>query len=186
MKRVLTSAAILGLAALASASGAFARSSASICPSAPLAAYVTYTVGSDPIAGSSGTTTWAFGSYTRTLLIYRYGATTFCAMWRDYGSFTTVAGPSPGGTGLVAADVSGRMIRNTVSTVFDAQWKGTAPTRGSLDTSGAQIDWLQLYFDNVRGLGVAYAAGLFQSAYGCWSYKFGAPDTGDIVTTKLV
>jgi hypothetical protein len=180
MKRVLTIAAILGLAALASASGAFARSSASTCPSAPLAAYVTYGVGSDPIAGGSGTA-WANGSYTRTLLIYRYGATAFCAVWRDFGSFTTVAGPSPGGAGLVAAGVHGVMIRNSVSTVFTASWKGTAPTRGSLDTS----DWLSLYFDDVQGLGVAYAAGLFQSAYGCWSYKLGAPGTGDVVTTKL-
>jgi hypothetical protein len=183
MKRVLTIAAILGLAALASGSSALARSSASVCPSAQLAAYVTYAVDGDPITGASGTAVWAKSSYTRTLLIYRYDTTTFCAIWRDSGSFTTVAGPSPGGTGLVAAGISGRMTRSSVSTVFHAHWRGTTPTRGTL---AGQADWLSLYFDSgVQGLDLAYEAGLFQSPYGCFSYRSGGLSTGDIVTTKL-
>jgi hypothetical protein len=187
MKRVLTTAAILGLAALASASGALARTTASTCPSGPLAAYVTYGVGSDPITGNGGTV-WANGTYTRTLLIYRYSATKFCTLWRDSGSFTTVDGPSPGGTGLVAAGIKGAMTRNSVSTVFEAQWKGTAQTSGSLGAYPEQIDWLSLYFDfadDASKPGVAYAAGLFQSPLGCWSYKSGPLSAGDVVTTKL-
>jgi hypothetical protein len=187
MRRVLTTATILGLVALASSSGALARTSASSCASAPLAANVTYVVGSDPIpGGASGTgPVWANGSYTRTLLIYRYSATTFCTLWKDSGSFTTIAGRSPGGTGLIAAGVKGAMTRNSVSNVFTARWKGTAPTSGSLGTYPGQIDWLSLYFDNVQGIAVAYTAGLYQSPAGCWSYKTGGLSTGDVVTTKL-
>jgi hypothetical protein len=183
MKRVLTIAAIVGLAALASASGAFARSTVVNCPSSPTAAYVSFGVGSEPLVGSSGNV-WANGTVTTTLLIYRINAQTFCVLQRDSGTFATVAGPSPGGTGTVAAGIKGSMTVSTVSTVFTAHWKGTAPTSGSLGSYPTPLDWLSVYFDDVQGLGTAYTAGLFQSAAGCWSYKSGGAMMGDVVSAR--
>jgi hypothetical protein len=185
MKRILITAALLGLAVAAAASSALAKSTVVTgCPStARLVANVTNVATNDPILGASGNV-WAIGSYTRQLLVYRVDAATYCVMWRDSGSFTTIAGPSPGGLGLVAGGIKGKMARTSISLNFKATLLGNRPTSGSLGTGESPIDFLAYYFENVPNFGVAYESGLFSSAYGCWSYKTGVPTYGDVATSK--
>ena len=56
----------------------------------------------DPVTGVDPANVWATADYTRTLQVYRVAKNTYCATWRDSGTFVTVAGQSPGGTGTVA------------------------------------------------------------------------------------
>src|SRR5581483_5667859 len=50
---------------------------------------------------------WAFDDFNRQIQVWQTAPNTFCAVVSYHGSFTTVAGPSPNGTGLVAAGVKG-------------------------------------------------------------------------------
>src|SRR4051794_26732945 len=107
MKRVLTLAAILGLAALAPISSASAANPG--CPSSSvMVAAPSYTVQNGLVEGVLGNV-WATDTYTRTVAVYRVNPTTYCAIMRDVGTYTTIAGPSPAGTGFVAGGLRGRV-----------------------------------------------------------------------------
>ena len=104
MKRVLTTAAALCVLALGATSTASARATyTTSCPAySQQVANVTYTVVGEPVTGKNGNV-WASATYTRTLLVFRVSKNSYCANWRDTGTFTTVEGTSPGGTGTVGA-----------------------------------------------------------------------------------
>jgi hypothetical protein len=85
------------------------------------------------------------------------------------GAFTTVAGASPGGTGTIAAGITGTFEGGYVSTVFTGVLKTVpgASTRGNIgsfdyacDTSTGvcpgYVDWKSLYFDSTAGFDLAW------------------------------
>jgi hypothetical protein len=185
MQRVLILLGVVAALALGTApAGAAATGSTKVesntCPTAPVVAYVSLGVQSDGIDAPSGAE-WARGTYTRQIVIYRLGTYTFCAITRDSGTFTTEAGPSPGGTGWVGAGLSGTVTKSTRSTIFYGAWRPLVPTMGAIGTS-ADGNWLPLFFSWTSGYDTAWWAQLYRSVYGCfnWSYSYGV--SGDITS----
>jgi len=107
---------------------------------------------------------------------------TFCATWRDSGTFTTTGGTSPGGTGTVDAGVTGNLTRTRVET-FTANWQPRAATSGSIGAQDGPFDLLSLYFTNVSGVTVGWYADLYTTAAnGAWGSRTGFPSYCDILT----
>jgi hypothetical protein len=182
MKRAITLAAALSVLALGAVSPASAHATyTTSCPAgSQLVASVTYSVTGEPVTGRDGNV-WATASYSRTLLVFRVGTSSYCANWRDTGTFTTVAGKSPGGSGSVAAGIAGTFNRTGVTTTFAARWQPTAPTTGSLGALASPVDWTSFYFTDVSGLGLVWYAHLFQTpANGAWGSRTGFPSYCDI------
>jgi hypothetical protein len=178
MKRVLCGAAILGLAALATTSGAFARSAAVTCPAtATMIAGVTYTVASDTAQPGVQGNTWAKDTYTRTVLVYRVSASTYCAVLRDSGTFTSLGGPSPGGGGYLAPGITGRMTGSVVTNTFSGTWHPVR-TSGSLGVFPGPIEWEDYFFSSTEGLCYAW----WSWTYGGWQTRSDAPSVGDLRT----
>jgi hypothetical protein len=186
MKRALTITAALFLVALGTTSSASARGMITTgCPwSATLIAGVSYGVTGEPVQGASGNV-WATADYTRTVAIYRVGKGSYCAARRDTGSFTTLAGASPGGRGTVAAGISGRLTRTAVTTTFTATWQPSKPTSGYLGSYPAPADWTSFYFGDVQGLDLVWWANAYlTSTNGCWANLTGYPSIGDILSAS--
>jgi hypothetical protein len=143
---------------------------------------VTYSVTGESVTGRDGNV-WATANYGRTLLVFGVGKNSYCANWRDTGTFTTVAGKSPGGSGSVAAGITGTFSRTGVTTTFSARWRPNAPTTGSLGVFASPVDWTSFYFDDVSGLDLAWYANLFQTpANGAWGSRTGFPSYCDITS----
>jgi hypothetical protein len=184
MKRALTLAATLCVLALGAVSTASARSQyTTSCPAySPLVAYVSYAVAGEPVAGADSNV-WATADYTRTLQVFRVAKDTYCATWRDSGTFVTVAGESPGGTGTVDAGITGKFARTAVTTNFTARWQPRAVTSGALGTFAAPFDWFSFYFSNVQGLDLVWYSNLYTTpANGAWGSRTGYPSYCDITS----
>ena len=82
---------------------------------------------------------WALGSGIATFRLYRTGDDTFCATTTLVGTFTTFAGPSPAGTGMVPAGHIGRFAIRT-SLRFEGSFAPILPTRGFVGTFDAKCD----------------------------------------------
>ena len=186
MKRAFILAAALCVLALgavspASAVGTYTTS----CPAySQLVASVSYAVTGDPVNDANGNV-WATASYTRTLQVYRVPGSknTYCATWRDSGTFVTVAGDSPGGTGTVDAGIVGRLTRTAVTTNFTATFQPRAGTSGALGTAAA--DWTSFYFNNVQGFGLVWYSNLYLTPLnGAWGSRTGFPSYCDIVSAS--
>jgi hypothetical protein len=186
MRRLMIplAAAVIGLAAAPAGSAATKRAfDGNTCPSAPVVAYVTMGIQSDGIVGPSGLE-WARGTYTRQIVIYRLGTYTFCVITRDSGTFTSEAGPSPGGTGWLDAGVTGTVTKSTRSTIFYGVWRPSVPTMGSIGTY-PDGNWLPLFFSWTSGYGDGWFAQLYRSPVATvaacfnWSSWYGV--SGDIV-----
>ncbi|HEY3181380.1 MAG TPA: hypothetical protein VGJ77_00980 [Gaiellaceae bacterium] len=179
MQRVLiTLAAVVAVVlGVAPTGGAATTVESSRCPYGTVAALVTLTVADDAVTGVTGAE-WARGAYTKTILVYRLGPRTWCAVTRDTGGFVTEAGLSPAGTSYVAGGISGSLIRSTRSWIFTADWRPVVPTMGSIGTSTTG-DWLPLFFANVSGYGDAWYANVFNTGLSCMTFSvFGV--SGDI------
>jgi hypothetical protein len=145
------------------------------CPAgSQLIAYGSTFVTGDPVTGADPSNIWATADYTRTFQLYRVYGHTFCAVWRDSGTFTTVGSTSPGGTGTVAAGVTGNLTRTRVET-FSATFQPH-----SLPTSG---DILSAYFIGVSDVNVTWYVDLYTtSANGAWGSRTGFPSYCDITS----
>jgi hypothetical protein len=184
MKRAFILAATLCVLALGAVSTASARGMyTTTCPAySQLVASVTYLVTGDPVTGADGNV-WATADYTRMLQVYRVSKNTYCATWRDSGTFVTVAGPSPAGTGTVDAGIIGKLTRTAVTTNFNATWQPKASTSGTLGTLAAPADATSLYFSNVQGLDLVWYSNLYLTpANGAWGSRTGFPSYCDIVS----
>lgn len=124
----------------------------------------------------SGTTrpVWAFDDYVRQIQVVQVGPASFCATVAYQGSFTSVAGDSPGASynlgGSVGGGVVGTFQGGYVSTAFTAILKATPDrrTKGSIapddhgcDASGScpgALFWGDLYFEagSVSGFDLAW------------------------------
>jgi hypothetical protein len=183
MKRAFTLAAALCVLALGAVSSASARGTyTTSCPAySQLVVNVTYVVTGDPVTGVDPNNVWATADYTRTLQVYRVAKNTYCATWRDSGTFVTVAGQSPGGTGTVDDWIVGKLTRTAVTTNFTATWQPGAATSGPLGAGPS--DWTSLYFGNVQGLGLVWYSNLYTTlANGAWGSRTGYPSYCDIVS----
>jgi hypothetical protein len=171
MHRVLITLAAVVAVVLGSAptGGAATTVESSRCPYGSVAALVTMTVTDDAVLGVSGAE-WARGSYTKTILIYRLGPRTWCAVTRDTGTFVTEAGVSPAGTSYVDAGITGSLTRSTRSFLFTADWQPTVPTSGSIG-SYPTGDFLPLFFANVSGYGDAWWANAFNTGRSCLTFS---------------
>ena len=183
MKRAFISAAALCVLALGMASTASARSTyTTTCPAySPLVAYVVIPVTGDPVTDANGNV-WATATYTRTLMVFRVTKTTYCATWRDSGTFVTTGSTSPGGTGELAAGVVGKLTRSATTNTFTATWQPSAPTSGTVPPQSGPFDWTSLYFSNVQGLSLNWYSNLYTTAAnGSWGSRSGYPSYCDIV-----
>lgn len=187
MRRALGLAAV-ALSALALGTVAVAPVSArglitTTCPAgSQLVAYGSAVVTGDDVTGADPSNVWATATYTRTFQIYHVSGRTFCSSWRDSGTFTTVGGTSPAGTGTVAAGVTGNLTRTRVQT-FTGTWQPHAPTSGSLGVRPAPFDLLSLYFTDVSGITVTWYSDLYMTpANGSWGSRTGFPSYCDITS----
>jgi hypothetical protein len=125
------------------------------CGAGKLVLHVHYRVLNDVDTGIRGND-WAFDSYARTVSVWRKSAGHYCAASTFNGTFTTVAGASPGGTTTIPAGIRGTFNGQSVTTFRGAQ-KATAHgdlgTKDfqctSADTKGScagTFDWLNAYF----------------------------------------
>jgi hypothetical protein len=186
MKRAFTLAAALCVLALGAVSTASARGTyTTSCPAySQLVVNVTYLVTGDPVTDANGNV-WATANYTRTLQVYRVPSAknTYCATWRDSGTFVTVAGQSPGGTGTVNDEIVGTLTRTAVTTNFTATFQPHAATSGPVGPFAAPFDWTSLYFSNVQGFGLVWYSNLYMTPLnGAWGSRTGYPSYCDIVS----
>ena len=187
MKRVITLAAALCVLALGAATTASATVAYSTtCPAgSQLISYASYAVTGEPVTGADPNNVWATANYTRTFQIYRVTKNTYCAVWRDSGTFVTVGSTSPGGTGRVDAGIVGTLTRSHVE-IFQGTWQPQVGTSGFLGTFPAPVDTLTLYFTNVSGVTVTWYADIYVApGSGSWGSRSGYPSYCDIVSPAL-
>ena len=184
MKRVLTLAAALCVLAFGAAFPGTAQAITTTCPAySQVVANVTYSVAGDPVTDAAGNV-WATANYTRTLMVVRVTRTTYCATWRDTGTFTTVDAASPGGSGHVAAGITGRLTRSATTNTFTATWQPNAPTSGPLGIGPS--DWTSLYFESPPEYGLNWYTNLYTTAAnGSWGSRTGYPSYCDITSPTL-
>jgi len=152
--------AVLAGLVLAAATGASTGSATTNlgCGSGRLVLNVHYRVVNDIDTGIQGNN-WAFDTYTRTARVWRKAAGRYCAASTYDGTFTTIAGPSPGGRTTIPAGIRGTFKGQSVTTFRGAQKPTATPTRGDLGTKDFQctsadtkgqcagtFDWLSAYF----------------------------------------
>jgi hypothetical protein len=189
MKRAFILAAALCVLALGAVSPASALGTyTTSCPSSSqVVASVSYTVTGDPVTGANGDA-WATADYTRTLQVYRVPGSpknTYCASWRDSGTFVTVGGASPGGSRTVDAGIAGKLTRTGVTTNFTATFQPSVATSGAVGPFAGPFDWTSLYFSNVQGFGLVWYANLYTTpANGSWGSRTGFPSYCDIYSAQ--
>jgi len=129
------------------------------CPDGELVINVTHKVTNDGDSGLAGY--WAYDNYNRHIQLWQLGEGTFCAVVRYLGSFTTIAGRSPGDTDEIAAGIKGTFEGGYRATItgtlksdplyrtrgnigaFDYGWDGH-----SNHGAHTPFSWLATYFDS--------------------------------------
>jgi hypothetical protein len=177
----------IALAAIApTASGAPATKNLG-CGAGKLVLNVRYRVLNDLDTGVRGNN-WAFDDYARAVHVWRKSAGRYCAAstYAD-GTFTTIAGPSPGGK-TTPAGIRGTFKGASVTTFRGAQRADVKPTTGDLGLKDFQctsndvkgrcagtFDWLSAYFtsgDNFKSfkyVRYAFAYHALEGGRGTWS-----------------
>jgi hypothetical protein len=179
MKRALGLAAVafcaLALGAVAVAPASARGLISTTCPAgSQLIASGSTVVTLDSVTGADPSNVWATANYTRTFQLYRVSGHTFCATWRDSGTFTTVGSMSPAGTGTVDAGVIGNLTRTRVETFSGTFWPHGLPTSGDL---------LSAYFVGVSDVNVTWYVDLYTTpANGAWGSRTGFPSYCDITS----
>jgi hypothetical protein len=199
MKRLVAIAAAVtvALAAAATASALptpqamppFVNDGQRYCPSGALVVNVTQSVQNDADAGRTGLA-WAWDNYTRTIQVVRLSGNTYCAGLNYSGAFWTWPGLSPGATGSVPFGLAGTFSGVLKTTVFTATFNPKVVTTGSIGTFDygcdasitcpGFVDWVSLWFDNVRNLGTdRWGWSYYTPANGYW-YDYSTVLWGDI------
>ena len=117
------------------------------CPSGTNVLYVNQYGVTEPDIGLVDNT-WANDVYQRTISVVRVAPNTYCAATRYVGTFSSTAGISPSGLGVVGDGDTGQLYGGQRTTVFTATWQPIAPTYG---TTWPVADWTSLYFTNLQG-----------------------------------
>jgi hypothetical protein len=149
---------------------------------------------------------WAVDNYSRRLLVFQTGANTFCAVTASKGTFTTLAGHSPAGTGMIPAGITGKFKGGYVSNQFHGTLLATSlsPKTGDLGTKNfacvasadhndatkacpGTFDWFSQYFTADSGADWALAKYSFvykSKGHGKWTDRMSGGTIrmhGDIV-----
>jgi hypothetical protein len=150
------------VAALAAMTIAPTASAATTCPAWPIVVNAYQRITNDTERGTQGTV-WARSDYTRLLRIVRSGSR-FCAYANSNGTFRTIAGTSPAGTGTVGEGVTGTIMSHWSTNVFYGSWRPTMPTSGLIGTFDGSVDWRSLFFSYTTSVAPVYWA---------WGYNAG-------------
>jgi hypothetical protein len=215
MKRQFLTIATVVVSALAFASTALAHDREHRdnhgCGNGTLVVNVKYVVQNDldtsvPIANVQYD--WAVDTYKRRVLVYKTGANTFCAVTTSKGTFTTLAGHSPGGTGMIPAGITGKFKGGYVTNQFHGTLLAAplSPTTGDLGTKNfacvasadhndatktcpGTFDWFSQYFTAGSGADwalVKYSFVYKSKGHGKWTDKLSGGTIrtrGDIVAS---
>jgi hypothetical protein len=171
-KRVLILVAVLVALGAAAASPARADYVSSRCPtySSPIA-YVTLNETGAPLVGVAGNV-WATKNATQYVAIYRLGAQSFCAVTYETGTFTTVAGTSPAGTGTIAGGITGTFTSGTRTTTFSGKWNQSAQLSGFAGSVTSDTAFLSLFFSEESGFANVWYAANFYTSRSCYSNSY--------------
>src|SRR6266508_4443393 len=123
MKRLLVVAAALAALTFAQTAGA-----ATTCPAWPIVVNVYQSIANDAELGALGNV-WARSGYTRLLRVVRSG-NWYCAYANSSGTFKTLEGPSPAGTGWVSDGVTGTVVSHWSTNTFYGRFRPLVPTSG--------------------------------------------------------
>ncbi len=136
-------------------------------------------------------TTWATLDYIQHIQVWKVGslpvpggAEKFCALVRYQGSFTTLAGTSPQGTGSVGAGIEGS-FEGGYRLVFSADelTKPSESTRGHIGTftgPGDLYDWRAFFFANIGSHDLQWWGWIYHGGNnGAW-VNSGIGNQGDI------
>src|SRR3954469_13566626 len=118
MRRLLVVATVMALAAVGLSPQSALAAKPDSCPAKkPLVVDVSDTARNVADYGADGHV-WALDDFSETIKIWRVGANAFCMERHDVGSFTSSAGPSPEGTGVVSAGVTGSFEGTIVANLY--------------------------------------------------------------------
>ncbi len=140
-------------------------------------------------------------NFSRQIQVWALPEGGFCAVLKYQGSFTTVAGTSPGGNSTVGAGVKGTFEGGYRSTVFTGALKSVpaVSTRGNIglfnygcdpligqSSCSGYVDWTTLYFDSVSGFDLAWWGWVYHGGNnGSWVNAIPPPtgpgNSGDII-----
>ncbi len=165
---------------------------ASAC-SGTLVINITLSVTND--ADSGLTSYWAYDNYQRQVQVWQTAPGSFCVVARYEGQFSTVAGPSPAGTPVIAAGHTGTMTGGYQYTfdgvlnaspayattgyigTFDYGWDGTQAGVGSL----TPFSWVSTYFSTTTNWTYDFWGWVYQGgSCGTW-YNNSLGTSGNIV-----
>jgi hypothetical protein len=146
---------------------------------------VVFQVTNDADSGVAGNY-WALDSYTKHVQVWDMGGGGFCAQVKYNGSFVTVAGISPGNTGLVTAGITGTMEGGYNATFTGSFTPGTKRTKGNIGSKdnactitggvpscGDIYSWASEYFPNMDNFNQNY-----------WGWTYDAGDNGTWVNAS--
>ena len=102
----------------------------SLCGSGKPVMAISYGVQNDVDTGIRGNT-WAFDTYTRSVRVWRKGPGRFCSVSTYDGSFSSIAGTSPGGKSQLPAGIRGT-FGGTSTATFRARLTSHGPAKGFL------------------------------------------------------
>jgi hypothetical protein len=149
---------------------------------------ISFGVQNDVDTGSKGNT-WAYVTYTRRVRVWRRGPSRFCAASAYAGTFTSMAGPSPGGKWTLPDGIRGTMDATSVRT-FRGRFAPRAPLHGFLGTKSGPWEWSDDYFTGVtrfRYTRYAFRYHATENGAGTWTDRLAGGKTahsGDIKPAK--
>jgi hypothetical protein len=175
----LTAAAVVASSANANPSekhlnwGQSLSASDTACPAGPPLINVNQKISNDIDSGVLGNY-WAYDEIVRHITVVSLGSNNYCASVQYQGSFTTVKGSSPGGTGTIADGVIGT-FQGGYTADFTGTFNPTVKTKGSIGTVDyacnastgicpGYVDWTTQFFTGVGG---------FNQVWWGWVYHAG-------------
>jgi hypothetical protein len=185
LRFLLASAGLMAAAAVASSAkanpteahlnwGQSLSASDTACPAGSPLINVNQKIFND-IDSAVGGTYWAYDDIVRHITVVSLGGNSYCASVQYQGSFTTVSGPSPNGTGIVADGIIGT-FQGGYTAHFTGAFNPVTKTKGSIGavdyacvaSTGqcpASFDWTTLFFTG--------GAGGFDQVWWGWVYHAG-------------
>jgi hypothetical protein len=175
----LTAAAVVGSSANANPNekhlnwGQSLSASDTACPAGSPLINVNQKISNDIDSGVLGNN-WAYDDIVRHITVVSLGSNNYCASVQYQGSFTTVNGSSPGGTGTIADGVIGT-FQGGYTADFTGTFNPIVKTKGSIGSVDyacnaatgvcpGYVDWTTQFFTGVGG---------FNQVWWGWVYHAG-------------
>ena len=206
--KALLIAALAGLTLAAQATSATSATPSTRnlgCGAGKVVLNVRYHVLNDVDTGVEGND-WAFDNYQRVLRVVRKGPGRWCAGSTYTGTFTSIAGASPGGRTTIPAGIRGTFNGASVTTFRATFTPNGAQVRGDLGTKdfactsddikgqcAGTFDWLSTYFTSTNNFAsfkyvrYAFVYHATEGGHGTWTDRLEGGkirSRGDIVASK--